>query len=353
MSDTLLWGNTRPRIRVGTSTQTNGTNYVFNQPPAEVPEEHFSKQIILNESSLTIYLHEHLIKRRGIFTFDYEYLDRPSCERLRTILNSSSDKYLRPHFNFYKEYKVRCVNEWELEPFGKANQSYQGMLKFETIAGEATIPTPSSGSFNFNGSTKIANTLDSTLAGDCVVEMWIKTPSSFGSKEELFSMAGTIVWTVSINTDGTIEFVTNDGSSATQTSTTALSANTWYFLCISRTSTSLKNIWVNGALAATKQNDSKAANSITATQLAETSSGFSGYCQIYRIYNDNFSGIYQYSAHSIEAIGDAYADNIKVWWDFSQGAATDLSAEGNDGTITGTTTYVEESFPDNGSEYLT
>jgi len=94
MSDTLLWGNARPRIRVGTSTQTNGTNYVFNQPPAEVPDEHFSKQIILNESSLTIYLHEHLIKRRGIFTFDYEYLDRPSCERLRTILNSSSDKYL-------------------------------------------------------------------------------------------------------------------------------------------------------------------------------------------------------------------------------------------------------------------
>jgi hypothetical protein len=183
--------------------------------------------------------------------------------------------------------------------------------------------------------------------------MRIKTPASFGSKEELFSMAGTVAWTVSINTDGTIEFVTNDGSSATQTSTTALSSNTWYFICISRTSTSFKNIWVNGALAATQQNDSKAANSITSTQLAETSNGFSGYCQIYRVYNDNFSGITQYSAHSIEAIGDAYADNIKVWWDFSQGDATDLSAEGNDGTVTGTDQYYEESFPDNGSEYLT
>jgi hypothetical protein len=353
MADTLLWGNTRPRIRIGTSAQTNGTNYVFNQPPALVPDEHFPKHIILNESCLNIYLNEHIIKRRGIFTFDYELLDRPSCERLIDILNSSTAKYLRPHFNFHKEYQVRCVNEWELDNLEKSNQSYKGILQFETIAGESSIPSESSGSFSFNGSTKIANTLASTLTGDCVVEMWIKTPSAFSVKEELFSMTSAgVAWTISINTNGTIEFVTDDGSSDTLTTENALSASTWYFVVVSRVDTDTKTVYVNGVSWGT-QDDSKAANSITATQLSETSNGFSGLCQIYRIYNDSFSGVTQYPEHSIEAINSSYLSNIKLWWDFSQGSATDLSAEENDGTVTGTETYQEESFPDNGEEYMT
>jgi len=352
MSDSLLWGSSRPRIRVGTSAQTNGTNYVFNQPPAEI-DIYFPKQIILNESVLNIYLNEHIIKRRGIFTFDYEVLDRPSCERLIDILNSSSDKYMRPCFNFWKEYKVRCVNEWELDRIGKSNQPYEGILKFETIAGEDAIPSESSGSFSFNGSTKVANTLASTLSGDCTVEMWIKTPSSFSSQEELFSMTSAgVVWTVSIKTDGTIEFVTDDGSSDIYNNPNLeLKVDTWHFLTIGRVNTHTKVVCIDGVCDGTI--DNKAANAITATTLGAAANAFSGYCQIYRIYNDDLvTGSFP-DAHLIEAIDSSYEGNIKLWWDFSQGAGTDLSAEGNDGDVMGTTTYAEESFPDKRNEILT
>lgn len=352
MSDTLLWGSARPRIRLGTAAQTNGTNYVLNQPPGEY-DDNFPKQIILNESVLTGYLNEHKEGHRGIFTFDYEYLDRPSCERLIDIFNSSSDKYLRPYFNYYKEYKIRVVNEWELDRFGKANQSYSGTLQFETIPLETTIPSESFGSYSFDGSTKVDCTLAATLSGDCSVEMWIKTPSSFSAEEELFSMTSAgVSWTVTINTSGKIVFVTDDGSGDTKTSAGTLSTSTWHYVVVSRHDTSYKDIGIDDSFG-TPQNDGKAANAITATTLGAATDAFSGYVQIYRIINDDTSGATAYAQHSIEAIGSTPLGNIKLWWDFSQGSETDLSTNGNDGTTTGTETYVEESFPDNGSEYLT
>lgn len=350
--DTLLWGNTRPRIRVGTSAQTNGTNYVLNQPTIKPVNIHFPKQIILNESVLDGTLTEHIIGRRGIFTCEYEYLDRPSCEYLIDIFNSSSDKYMRPNFNFWKEYKVRIVNTWELDEMGKSNQPYMGTLVFETISLESSIPSESSGSFSFNGSTKVADTaLDSTLSGDMSVEMWIKTPSSFGSEKILFEgLSAGVDWTISIQSDGTIRFRTDDGSSSDLDSSNTLSVSTWYHLVVRRVNTDDKYIVVNGTQWETGS-DSKAANAITGVELAATSNGFDGLAQILRVYNDNISSNFQ--DHMIEAMPSAVQANLKLWWDFSQGSANDLSAEGNDGIVTGTTTYYEESFPDKGYEIIT
>lgn len=350
MSDSLLWGSSRPRIRLGTFAQTNGTNYVLNQPPAEIDID-FPKQIILNESVLNIYLNEHIIKRRGIFTFDYEMLDRPSCERLIDILNSSSDKYMRPCFNFWKEYKVRCVNEWELDRMGKSNQPYEGILKFETIEGEDAIPSESSGSFSFNGTTKVADaSLAATVSGNMSIEMWLKTPSSFGSTKVLFEgLSAGVDWTVSLLTDGTIRFTTDDGSADNLDSTSVLAVSTWYWISINRVNTQDKYIFVDG-VGWGSQSDAKAANAITGVELGATSNGFDGLVQILRVFNDNIS---DYNAHMIEAVPSEILSNLKLWWDFSQGAGTDLSAEGNDGDITGTTTYAEESFPDKRNEILT
>ena len=142
--DKLLWGFSRPLFRIGTS------RYVLNQPTSE-HDEKFPKRIILNESSLTGYLNEHKIGNRGIFTLTYDMLDRPSSETLIDIFNSASAIYMRPHFNFWKEYLIRCVNGWELDRMGKVNKPYKGVLIFETIALENAIPDESSGSFNFDG----------------------------------------------------------------------------------------------------------------------------------------------------------------------------------------------------------
>lgn len=354
MSDKLLMGTSRPLFRYesGSNIYRNVLNDTPEQVLIPVP---FPEEEILNRgvfSPYKIWKTSKGFRMNCIVTFGF--LDRPSTEKLLEIFESGNSFYMRPHFNFYKEYEVVCLNaKSALQRINTIVQPYQGALYF-TAEENVTSHPISKGGFNFNGSTKIANTLASTLNGDCVVEMWIKTPASFSSKEELFSMVSSGVnWTVSINTNGTIEFITDDGSSHTLTSTSALSVNKWHFICISRTDTDTKAIYIDGVEAVTAADDSKAANAITGTQLGETSSGFSGLCQVFRIYNDSFDGDTQYAEHSIEAINNSYQGNIKLWWDFSQGDATDLSDEENDGTVTGTETYSKESFPDNGSKYLT
>ncbi len=356
MPDTLLMGTARPLFRYVSGSDVY--RYVLNNKPMQIQIPlPFPEEEILNRgvfSPYSIWKTSKGFRLNVIVTLDE--LGRPSVEKFLEIIESGNSFYMRPHFNFYKEYEVVCLNARSaLQRRGIIVQPYQGALYFTGKENVTTHPI-SQGAFSFDGSTKIANTLASTLNGDCSVEMWIKTPSAFSVKEELFSMTSAgVSWTVNIGTDGIIDFITDDGSEHSLVSLAAMNTSSWYFIQVMRYSTDDKKVRIldskGNNVSVNTNNDSKAANAITATTLAAAANGFSGLCPIYRIYNENTDTANL--AHSIEAIGSSYADDIKLWWDFSQGATTDLSDEGNDGIVTGTETYSKESFPDNGVKVLT
>lgn len=356
MSDVLLMGTARPLFRYVSGSDVY--RYVLNDKPTQIQIPlPFPEEEILNRgvfSPYSIWKTSKGYRPNIIVAFDT--LDRPSIEQFLTIAESGNSFYMRPHFNFYKEYEVVCLNARSaLQRIGIVTQPYLGALYF-TGKENITTHSISQGALSLDGSTKVANTLASTLAGDCTVEMWIKTPVAFSVKEELFSMTSAGVnWTIYIGTDGILDFITDDGSEHSLKSLVAMETSSWYFIQIMRYSTDDKKTRIldskGNNISTNTNNDSKAANAITATTLAATSNGFSGCCQIYRIYNENTDT--SNLAHSIEAIENDYQDDIKLWWDFSQGGATDLSDEGNDGTVTGTETYSKESFPDNGVKVLT
>jgi len=290
---------------------------------------------------------------RGIFNLVWEHLDRPSHEKLLEIIESNEYFYFRPHFNFFKEYEVvlNPQNPGTIDRIGTVARQYKGNLVL--VARETLASHPKSyGAFSFNGSTKIDCTLAETLNGDCSVEMWIKTPRSFSSKEELFSISGNVDWTVNITTDGALEFLTDDGTLHQQlTGYAVLTENSWHFVTVTRADTDSKKICVDGKCEGVR--DEKAANAITAVTLGASSDAFSKYCQIFRVYNEYTAKSWTSILHSIEAIRENFVNSIKLWWDSSQGDFTDLSGKGNDGTITGTENYSKESFPDNGFKMLT
>jgi len=353
MADKLLMGTARPLLRY----ESGGVNYryVLNDQPLqiEIPIP-FPEEEIINPGVFSPYTIWKTSKGfRLSCLVSYDWLERVSIETFLAIIESGNSFYLRPHFNFYKEYEVVCLNARSaLTRINTVANPYKGALLFTGKENITTHPI-SQGAFNFDGSTKVANTLAATLNGDCSVEMWIKTPSAFSAQEELFSMASAgVTWTVSIKTDGTIEFVTDDGSANTYNNPALeLSVNTWHFLTIGRVNTDVKMVCIDGVCDGTT--DSKAANAITATTLGAAANAFSGQCQIYRIYNDDLvTGVFP-DEHMIEMIDGTYEGNIKLWWDFSQGNATDLSDEENDGTVTGTSAYSKESFPDTGAKVLT
>jgi len=348
MSDKLLWGSARPLFRIGTN------RYVLNQPVSE-HDIKFPKEIVLNQA-ITGKLYEHNLGHRGIFTVGYDLLDRPSTEVMKDILNSSSDIYMRPHFNFWKEYLIRCVNGFELDRFGKANQPYKGTLSFETINLESTIPAESSGSFDFDGFTKIDyNKGSSWITGDISVELWIKVRAFGGCDTYLAHLIQTAIgyptWYINLMTTREIKFTTtdNDGKTHNLVTTNKLELDTWYHIIVKRVNTTHKYIAVNGEIWA-DENDTQVANDIKEAYLCYTVDGLDGLIQIFRVYNTNVN----ISGHAknlmIEAIPSSYISALKLWWDFSQGNTDDLSENNNDGVVTGTEQYQKESFPDKGYE---
>ena len=180
MADKLLWGNARPLFRVGTN------RYVLNQPPANIDVK-WPKEVVLNQSLRGKYF-EHILGYRGVFVITWDYLDRASCELLKTIVDSTS-LYMRPHFNFWKEYQVRAVNGFELDRFGKVNQPYKGSLVFQTVELETDIPNESSGGMICNVNTKIEKSI--SLTDDISVEIWIKTPETIATAGNFIQLDGT------------------------------------------------------------------------------------------------------------------------------------------------------------------
>lgn len=339
MLDTLLWGTARPLFRIGND------RWVLNQPPSE-QDDGFPKEIMLHESSLTGKLFEYLLGRRGIFTINFDMLDRASCEVLIDIFNSSSDKYMRPHFNFHKEYLIRCVNDLELERMGKVNKPYKGTLIFETIALEPTIPDESSGSFHFDGTTKVAKA-GLSITGDATVELWIRTPDTLDAEKKIFVAEGDVTWRIFVLANKKIRFQTQEGESSHNLDSNAtLTVNTWYHIMVRRVETDEKRIVIN-AEASGSAADTYAANNITSLYIGEVQDGFDGLIQIMRFYSTSISGDFDY--YMIEAIPSAYVTEIEIWWDFSQGNTDDLS-NSNDGVITGVELYYKESFKDPGIE---
>jgi len=357
MADKLLMGTARPLLRY----ESGGVNYryVLNDQPLQIDIPlPFPEEEILNRGVFSPYTIWKTSKGfRLSCLVSYDWLERVSIETFLAIIESGNSFYLRPHFNFYKEYEVVCLNARSaLTRINTVANPYKGALLFTGKENITTHPI-SQGAFNFDGSTKVANTLAATLNGDCSVEMWIKTPSAFSAEEELFSMTSAgVAWTVSIGTDGILDFITDDGSENSWKSLVAMKTDSWYFIQVMRYSTDVKKVRIldskgNTVSVNTGTGDGKAANAITATTLGAAANAFSGDCQVYRIYNENTDTANL--AHSIEALDSGLEGNIKLWWDFSQGNATDLSDEENDGTITGTSAYSKESFPDNNQKVLT
>jgi len=337
MSDRLIWGNARPLFRI------DSTRYVLDDPPADIKIT-FDKKIILNES-ITGKLYEHVLGYRGRFAITWEYLDRPSTEVLIDILNESPDIYMRPHFNFYKEYKVRPVRGFNLERFGKIYQPYKGTIEFETIELEEEIPAESKGAFSFDGSTKISVDISKNWT-DTTIDFWMKTPSEFSSEEDIVRLnySGSGVMRVWLDTNGKLN-ITSNGN--TLTASTACSTDTWHHVIAKKVSISTRVIILDGVAVGQDDDGSTSIMSFDEFVVGNTTGGFSGDIQIVRLYN---ASIYQnYNAQMSEVL----QATPTIWWDFSQGSAEDLSGNGYDGTVTGTESYTEESFPDRGYKLLT
>lgn len=334
MSDRLIWGNARPLFRIGS------TRYVLNDPPANI-RIIFDKKIILNES-ITGKLYEHVLGYRGRFAITWEYLDRPSTEALINILNESPDIYMRPHFNFCKEYKVRPVRGFNLERFGKIYQPYKGTIEFETIELEDEIPTESKGAFIFDGSTNINTSFSTQAWTNTSVEFWLKTPSSFSSQVILKLLSsGSTVFEVGITSAGKI-YISSEGS--TLSASTACSTDTWYHVICKKANTSQRRIILDGEYVGADDDGSTSALNFDEFKLGNS---FTGDIQIARLYNVS---LYQNFEKQMSEVIQA---TPFLWWDFSQGNADDLSGNGYDGTVTGTEAYSEESFPDRGYKLLT
>ena len=121
-----------------------------------------------------------------------------------------------------------------------------GSLSFDGVSSFLAIPA--NAAFNFS-------------TGDFTIEEWINCNnlSTISSPFSLFSNnTGSYIvgqCELEINTDGTISFVYATGVSATAslTTTTAITANTWYHVAVVRSGTGVGNlkIYINGSLAAT------------------------------------------------------------------------------------------------------
>lgn len=346
--DKLLWGSARPLFRIGNN------RYVLNQPPSEHDID-FPKRIILNDA-VKGKLFEHLIGNRGIFTITFDKLDRPSCETLIDILNSSSDKYMRPHFNFWKEYLIRCANGWELDRISTIKHPYKGTLIFETIELESSIPNYSAGSFLNNGTTTIQSpVLSPAITDDVSVDFWIKWHSMAGGIIYVTDQNSPdqVHWQIDSEPTKKLNFITGLGGIAhSLLSNTEFDDGIWYHVCCKRINTDDKYIYVNGVLDASGS-DSKPANDLVRFKVGHNTAAFDYPIQIAHLHSGDISAYL--NNIMIEAIPSSIVGNIKVWWDFSEGSApyTDLSGNSNDGALTGTEQYEKESFPDPKFEVLT
>lgn len=353
MADKLLMGTARPLFRYGNN------RYVLNYKPSmiEIPLP-FTEEYVPNKgvfSPKKLFKHSDGFRPEAAVT--WQYLDRVSVETLLSIFENDEYFYMRPHFNFYKEYEMLCLNKGELTRINTTANPYKGTLLF---TGRETVTTHpvSSGAFDFNGTTQIADTsLIYSIAGDITLELWIKTDAIFIYNKVLFeSTSGTPAWSIQMDREyhadpdsaWSIAFWTG-GTHKIETDY-LMADNSWHFLQIRRIGTQ-KYILIDGVQKATG-GDSFGTNNIVGVKLGDTTNGLTCLCQILRVFNDDLNEDY-YSRHSIEALDATAYNNLKLWWDFSQGNANDLSVHGNDGTITGTETYSEESFPDNGQTYLT
>jgi len=340
-----MWGSARPLFRIGTN------RYVLNQPVSEHGIK-FPKQIVLNES-WNGKLYEHNLGHRGIFTVGYDLLDRPSTEVMKDILNSSSDIYMRPHFNFWKEYLIRCVNGFELDRFGKANQPYKGTLSFETINLESTIPAESSGCFYLGDNDYwTTGALTDNLIGDVSVEFWVRWQDPYGSKRIMYftdiDPPSGVNWQIDTETGGTLAFITGPPAVGHHMATPAgtFLPNEWYHIVCKRINTDDKYIIVDGVEKASGS-DLLAANNLNSLKIGETVTGFDGHIQTCRAYDQDITA---YNNIAIEAIPSTYISNLKIWIDFSSGLGTDLSGNSNDMTLKGNSNFKKESFPDKGYE---
>lgn len=350
-TDKLIYGTTRPLLRIGND------RWVLNQPPS-LHGIKFPKQVILNES-WDGKLFEHVLGYRGTFTVNWDLLDRPSVETLIDILNSSSDKYMRPHFNFWKEYKVRCANGFELDRFGKVNQPYKGTLVFETIELENSIPLESSGSF-YLGDEDFWTTgaLTANLTGDVSVEFWVKWQDPFGTNAILYltddAAPEGVTWQIDTEGSGTLSFISGPVGAMDHLVTPAgtFVVGEWYHVVCKRINTDDKYIYVNGILKASKS-DGFGANNLDSLKIGHVTAGFDGHIQIVRAYDSDIDVVTYFKHLMIEDIPSAYLTPMKIWIDFSSGLGTDLSGSDNDVTLTGDSNFAEYSFPDKGYEILT
>lgn len=347
-TDKLIYGTTRPLLRIGTD------RWVLNQPPS-FHDIKFPKQIILNES-WDGELFEHILGYRGIFTINWELLDRPSVEILIDILNSSSDKYMRPHFNFWKEYKIRCMHGFELDRFGKVNQPYKGTLVFETIKLENSIPLESSGSFYLGDEdTWYTGALTDNLTGDVSIEFWVRWQDPLSGKAILWlsdvDPPQGCNWQIDTEGQGRLSFITGPTGNMHHMMTPigTFVENIWYHIVCKRIDTDHKYIIVNG-VSIVDEDDLKSVNNLTSLKVGHTTAAFDGHIQIVRAYDQDIT---EYNKCAIEAIPSSYITNLKIWIDFSSGLGTDLSGNDNDVTLTGNSNFAEYSFPDKGYEILT
>jgi len=344
--DEMKWGTARPLFRIGND------RYVLNQN-ADVIDD-FPKAARINQA-IKGKEFEHIKGYRGIIDVNYKHLDKASTELIRTLTNSTA-LYMRPHFNFWKEYWMRCLNGFELNRLGpQIELPYQGVLRFREVPLEDDIPAESSGSFHFDGTTKVEKS-GLSITGDATVEMWIKTPNNLSSDKNLFSATGgDVVWRVHImSADKKIRFQTEESSVTHDLkSDIALTENTWYHIMIRRVSTNIKRIVINGVVHGAAS-DTFSANNITTIYIGEVMNAFDGLCQIMRFYSANIHDDFDY--YMVEAIPSVYLAQMEIWWDFSQGNTDDLlyhyyeSGVDNDGTVTGLEKYFKESFKDPGSE---
>lgn len=345
--DKLIYGTARPLWRIGND------RWVLNQPCA-FHDIKFPKEIILNQA-IKGKLFEHLIGNRGIFTLEYEYLDRPSVEILIDILNSSEDLYMRPHFNFWKEYKVRCVNGFELDRFGKVNQPYKGSLTFETIELESSIPADSSGSF-YLGDNDFWSTgkLTDNLTGDVSIEFWVKWQDPLGTNAILYltddDAPDGVDWQIDTEGQGTLSFISGPVGAMDHLVTPAgtFVVGEWYHIICKRTNTDDKVIIVDGVEKASKS-DSFGANNLDSLRIGHITAAFDGYIQTVKAYDQDIT---EYNKCAIEAIPSSYISNLKIWIDFSKGDGTDLSGNDNDCSLTEDENFEDYSFPDKGYEIL-
>lgn len=351
MSDESRYGTSRPLFRIDTD------RYVLNDG-CKV-KCRFPKVPIINRGA-TGNEFEHIKGYRGLFELTFYKIAKPSQNLLETIVDVDADSanplYMRPHFNWYKEFNVRCLNGLEFEELlERIDAGYKVTLYFNSVPLETSSNIRSYGSFLNNGTTFINSPALTPITGDASVDFWVKWHSMAGGIIYVTDQNSPdlINWQIDSEPNGKLSFITGVGGPAHHlASNTVFTDGVWYHICCKRINTDDKYIYVNGVLDASAS-DTFVANDLVRLRVGHATAAFDYPIQIARLHSGDISG--DLDEIMIEAIPSGVLSNIKVWWDFSEGNApySDLSGNSNDGTLTGTEAYYSESFPDNLHEMLT